>query len=106
MFVDNGLLRENEKETVGKIFTEKLRIPLNIIDASERFLKKLEKTFDPEVKRKKIGEEFARVFTEFAEREGPFQWLAQGTLIRHFHPLYEQPPDGIVIQRLFSRHFQ
>ncbi|HKR73326.1 MAG TPA: glutamine-hydrolyzing GMP synthase [Candidatus Nitrosocosmicus sp.] len=80
VFVDNGLLRENEKETVQEIFTEKLRIPLNIIDASERFLKKLEKTLDPEVKRKKIGEEFARIFTEFAEKEGPFQWLAQGTL--------------------------
>jgi GMP synthase (glutamine-hydrolysing) len=80
VFVDNGLLRENEKETVQEIFNEKLRIPLTIIDASGRFLKKLEKTFDPEVKRKKIGEEFARIFTEFAEKEGPFQWLAQGTL--------------------------
>jgi GMP synthase (glutamine-hydrolysing) len=80
VFVDNGLLRENEKETVMEIFNEKLRIPIDIIDASERFLKRLEKVSDPEEKRKKIGEEFATVFTEFAENEGPFQWLAQGTL--------------------------
>ena len=80
VFVDNGLLRENEKETVQEIFNEKLRIPLKVIDASERFQKKLEKVTDPEVKRKKIGEEFAMVFTDFAEHEGPFQWLAQGTL--------------------------
>ncbi len=80
VFVDNGLLRENEKETVQEIFNEKLKIPLSVVDASERFQKKLEKITDPEVKRKKIGEEFARVFTEFAENEGPFHWLAQGTL--------------------------
>ena len=35
---------------------------------------------DPEDKRKIIGEEFAKVFTEFAQSEGPFQWLAQGIL--------------------------
>jgi GMP synthase (glutamine-hydrolysing) len=80
VFVDNGLLRENEKETVMDIFNHKLKIPLDVIDASERFLKKLEKVSDPEEKRKKIGEEFARIFTEFAENQGPFQWLAQGTL--------------------------
>ena len=43
-------------------------------------MKSLEGLTDPEQKRKKVGEEFARVFTEFAENEGPFQWLAQGTL--------------------------
>jgi GMP synthase (glutamine-hydrolysing) len=80
IFVDNGLLRENEKETVQEMFTQKLRIPLTVIDARERFLKKLDKISDPEIKRKRIGEEFARVFTEFAEKEGPFHWLAQGTL--------------------------
>ena len=80
VFVDNGLLRENEREIVTEIFQEKLSIPLRIIDAKERFLKSLAGLIDPEKKRKKVGEEFARVFTEFAENEGPFQWLAQGTL--------------------------
>jgi GMP synthase (glutamine-hydrolysing) len=80
VFVDNGLLRANEREVVADIFKGKLRIPLKVIDARERFLKSLEGLTDPEQKRKKVGEEFARVFTEFAEKEGPFQWLAQGTL--------------------------
>ena len=80
VFVDNGLLRENEREIVADIFQKKLSIPLRIIDARERFLKSLEGLTDPEQKRKKVGEIFARVFTEFAESEGPFQWLAQGTL--------------------------
>ena len=80
VFVDNGLLRANEREVVADIFKGKLRIPLKVIDARERFLKSLEGLTNPEQKRKKVGEEFARVFTEFAEKEGPFQWLAQGTL--------------------------
>lgn len=80
VFIDNGLLRENEKETVIKIFEDKLKIPLQVIDASDRFLKALENVTDPELKRKKIGEIFARVFTDFAEIKGPFKWLAQGTL--------------------------
>ena len=79
-FCNNGLLRENEREIVADIFQEKLRIPLKYVDARERFLKSLEGLSDPEQKRKIVGEEFARVFTEFAENEGPFQWLAQGTL--------------------------
>ena len=80
VFVDNGLLREDEREVVADIFKQKLRIPLKIIDARDRFLKGLKGLTDPEQKRKNVGEEFARVFTEFAEKEGPFQWLAQGTL--------------------------
>jgi GMP synthase (glutamine-hydrolysing) len=62
------------------MFEEELKIPLNVIDASDKFLNALEKITDPEIKRKKVGEVFARVFTEFAESNGPFQWLAQGTL--------------------------
>jgi GMP synthase (glutamine-hydrolysing) len=80
VFVDNGLLRANERESVIKMFEEELKIPLKVIDASEQFLNTLEKTTDPEIKRKKVGEVFARVFTNFAESNGPFQWLAQGTL--------------------------
>ena len=80
VFVDNGLLREDEREVVADIFKQKLRIPLKIIDARDRFLNGLKGLTDPEQKRKNVGEEFARVFTEFAEKEGPFQWLAQGTL--------------------------
>ena len=80
VFVNNGLLRQDEEFHVRKLFTEKLGISLKYIDAQKRFLNKLKGVSDPEDKRKLIGEEFARVFTDFAEKEGPFEWLAQGTL--------------------------
>jgi GMP synthase (glutamine-hydrolysing) len=80
IFVNHGLLRENEENIVRELFNEKLGISIKYIEAQERFLQKLKGVSDPEDKRKIIGEEFARVFTEFAEEKGPFQWLAQGTL--------------------------
>ena len=80
IFVNHGLLREDEENTVKELFNQKLGITVKYIEAQERFLQKLKGISDPEDKRKIIGEEFARVFTEFAENEGPFQWLAQGTL--------------------------
>ncbi len=80
IFVNHGLLREDEENIVRELFNEKLGISVKYIEAQERFLQKLTGISDPEIKRKIIGEEFARVFTEFAENEGPFQWLAQGTL--------------------------
>ncbi len=80
IFVNHGLLREDEENIVKELFNDKLGIPVKYIEAQDRFLQKLKGISDPEGKRKIIGEEFARVFTEFAENEGPFQWLAQGTL--------------------------
>jgi GMP synthase (glutamine-hydrolysing) len=80
IFVNHGLLREDEENIVKKLFNEKLGIHVKYIEAQKIFLEKLKGISDPEEKRKIIGEEFARVFTEFAEKEGPFQWLAQGTL--------------------------
>ncbi|NHI04637.1 GMP synthase [glutamine-hydrolyzing], amidotransferase subunit [Candidatus Nitrosotalea sp. TS] len=50
------------------------------INAKERFLLRLKGVTDPEQKRKIVGEEFVKIFTEFAEKSGPFKWLAQGTL--------------------------
>lgn len=80
VFVNNGLLRQDEEYHVQELFNKTLGIPVKYIDAQNRFLHKLNGISDPEDKRKIIGEEFATVFTEFAEKEGPFQWLAQGTL--------------------------
>ncbi|HEY6536789.1 MAG TPA: glutamine-hydrolyzing GMP synthase [Candidatus Nitrosocosmicus sp.] len=80
IFVNHGLLREDEENKVKDLFNEKLGVNVKYIEAQERFLKKLSGVHDPEDKRKIIGEEFAKVFTEFAQSEGPFQWLAQGTL--------------------------
>ena len=80
VFVDNGLLRYNEEKEVKKMFEENFSVDFTFIPAKERFLSKLKGITDPEKKRKVIGEEFVLVFSEFAEKNGPFTWLAQGTL--------------------------
>ena len=61
VFVNNGLLRENEAEAVQRLFGDNFRIHLKTVDASERFLTKLAGVTDPEQKRKIIGNEFVRV---------------------------------------------
>jgi GMP synthase (glutamine-hydrolysing) len=80
VFVNNGLLRLNEAETVRRVFAETFGMDLVYADASDRFLDKLAGVTDPEAKRKIIGETFIRVFEAEADRAGPFQYLAQGTL--------------------------
>lgn len=80
VFVNNGLLRLNEAETVRKVFAETFGMDLVYADASEQFLTKLAGVSDPERKRKIIGETFIRVFEAEADKAGPFQFLAQGTL--------------------------
>ncbi|HJU14209.1 MAG TPA: glutamine-hydrolyzing GMP synthase, partial [Candidatus Nitrosotalea sp.] len=80
VFVDNGLLRLNEEKEVEDMFKNNFGMDFTAIDAKERFLTRLDGVTDPETKRKIVGEEFVRVFTEFAEKNGPFKWLAQGTL--------------------------
>ncbi len=80
VFVNNGLLRWNEEKEIEEMFKENFKVNFNSIDASHEFLSKLKGVEDPEDKRKIVGEEFVRVFTNFAESNGPFKWLAQGTL--------------------------
>ncbi len=80
VFVDNGLLRLNEEKEVEEMFENNFGMDFTIIDAKERFLGRLKEVTDPEKKRMIIGEEFIKIFTEFAEKKGPFKWLAQGTL--------------------------
>ena len=80
VFVDNGLLRLDEEKEIKDMFAKNWKVNFTAIDAKERFLTKLKGITDPEEKRKIVGEEFVRVFTEFAKEHGPFQWLAQGTL--------------------------
>ncbi len=80
LFVDNGLLRAGEGESVVKTFRDAFKIHLVHVDASRRFLNQLRGVTDPETKRKRIGTEFIAVFEEEARRLGEFPWLAQGTL--------------------------
>lgn len=80
MFVDHGLLRKDEAESVMKTFGEQFHMNLIKIDARARFLNKLAGITDPEQKRKIIGEEFIRVFEEEAGKLTDMDFLAQGTL--------------------------
>ncbi len=80
IFVNNGLLRQNEPERVREVFEVHHKIPLIYVDASDRFLAKLEGVENPEKKRRIIGEEFIRVFEEKAKGEKDARFLAQGTL--------------------------
>jgi GMP synthase (glutamine-hydrolysing) len=80
VFVDHGLLRQNEAEQVVEAFGENSDVPLLHVDASGRFLDKLANVTDPEAKRKIIGEEFIRTFEEEAGRIEDARFLVQGTL--------------------------
>jgi GMP synthase (glutamine-hydrolysing) len=80
VFVDNGLLRKNEFETVLENFLGRLHLKVIGIDARNRFLSHLRDVEDSEHKRKIIGEEFIRVFEEEAAKLGNPPYLVQGTL--------------------------
>ncbi|KJS14097.1 MAG: GMP synthase [Peptococcaceae bacterium BRH_c8a] len=80
VFVNHGLLRKDEAETVQELFRGKFNINLVYVDASKRFLTRLQGVTDPERKRKIIGEEFIRVFEEEAAKVGEIDYLVQGTL--------------------------
>lgn len=80
VFVDNGLLRLGEADLVREVFGRAFGMNLVFVDASERFLTRLEGVQDPEEKRKIIGDEFIRTFESQAALFGPFDFLAQGTL--------------------------
>ena len=80
LFVDNGLLRRGEVEGVVRTFRDAFKMNLIHVDASKRFIERLEGVTDPEVKRKTIGAEFIAVFEDEARKLGHIPWLAQGTL--------------------------
>lgn len=80
IFVDHGLLRKGEAEEVVKVFKDDMKMNLIKVDASERFLNKLEGVIEPERKRKIIGEEFIRVFEAEAKKIGKVDYLIQGTI--------------------------
>ncbi len=80
IFVDHGLLRQNEAQEVVELFRGHYNIPLVHVDARERFLTALAGVGDPEAKRKTIGGLFIDVFDEEAHKLGGAEFLAQGTL--------------------------
>jgi GMP synthase (glutamine-hydrolysing) len=80
VFVDHGLLRAGEAEQVIETFRGHFHVPLVHVEAQERFLSRLVGVDDPEEKRRRIGEEFIRVFEAEARRLGHVRYLVQGTL--------------------------
>ena len=78
--VNHGLMRKNESESVVEVFQNQLNANLIYVDATERFLGKLENVSDPEEKRKIIGGEFIRVFEEEARKLDGIDFLGQGTI--------------------------
>lgn len=82
VFVDHGLLRKGEAESVDKVFGPDGPYDLNFVhvDAHERYYEKLKGVTEPEQKRKIIGEEFIRVFEEEAKKIGAVDYLVQGTI--------------------------
>ncbi len=80
IFVDNGLLRFGEAEKVATVFRNYFQIPLQVVDARQRFLEVLADVTDPEKKRKAIGNLFIEIFEEEAKQLEGVDFLAQGTL--------------------------
>ncbi len=80
VFVDHGLMRQDEAKQVVSLFRDNYNIPLIHADESERFLGALAGVDDPEIKRKTIGKLFIDVFEEKAKSVGGAEFLAQGTL--------------------------
>lgn len=95
VFVDHGLLRKDEADTVERVFKEEFGLNLIRVDASERFLRLLDGVTDPEKKRKIIGEQFIRVFEEEAAKIGEVDVLVQGTI---YPDVIESGVGGAVIK--------
>ena len=80
VFVNHGFLRKGEAEQVVKTFREGFHMKLVYVDATDRFMKRMDGVEEPERKRKIIGEEFIRVFETEADKLGDIEFLVQGTL--------------------------
>jgi len=80
IFVDNGLLRKNERENVVSTFRDHFHINLRVVDWSQQFLTALKDVTDPQQKRRIIGAQFIEAFKSEAEKIPNAKFLAQGTL--------------------------
>jgi GMP synthase (glutamine-hydrolysing) len=80
VFVDNGVLRKHEALQVGARLSDRLGLHFVQVDARQRFYDRLATVEDPEVKRKRIGNEFIAIFEEEAKRIEDVEFLVQGTL--------------------------
>jgi GMP synthase (glutamine-hydrolysing) len=106
IYVDHGLMRKKESELLRATFEQNLGMNLVMVDAQERFLKRLEGVEDPERKRKIIGDEFIRVFEEEAAKiksaAGSIDFLTQGTLYPDV--IESATPETKAAQKIKTHH--
>jgi GMP synthase (glutamine-hydrolysing) len=81
VYVDTGLMRQNESQEVEELFGGQFKIPFIRVNAADYFLQKLKNVTDPEQKRKIIGEAFVRTFETEAKKLGKIECLVQGTIL-------------------------
>jgi GMP synthase (glutamine-hydrolysing) len=101
VFVDHGLLRKDEAVQVVQTFEQHFHVPLVHVDAEERFLARLDDVTEPEEKRRRVGEEFIRVFEGEAARLGRTPFLVQGTL---YSDVIESGGEAGVAAKIKSHH--
>ena len=102
IFVNNGLLRLEEPERVLDTFKRNLELNLVYIDASDRFINRLQGVIDPEEKRRVVGEEFIHVFEEAAADLENAEFLAQGTLYPDV--IESRTPENSSAARIKTHH--
>jgi GMP synthase (glutamine-hydrolysing) len=102
IYVDHGLMRKRESELLHETFSQNLGMNLIMVDARERFLKRLMEVEDPEQKRRIIGDEFIRVFEQEAAKLGQIDFLTQGTLYPDV--IESTTPETKAAQKIKTHH--
>lgn len=102
IYVDHGLMRKRESELLRQTFESSLGMNLVMVDARERFLRRLAGVEDPEEKRRIIGDEFIRVFEVEAGRLGRIDFLTQGTLYPDV--IESTAPETKAAQKIKTHH--
>ncbi len=102
VFVDNGLLRQGEREQVEAAFRQNQGVSLVVVDAVDTFMRALHGVTEPETKRKIIGETFIRVFEQEARKLGNPPFLVQGTIYPDV--VESSAPDRSKADRIKTHH--
>jgi GMP synthase (glutamine-hydrolysing) len=102
IYVDHGLMRKRESELLRVTFERDLGMSLVMVDARERFLRRLAGVAEPEEKRRIIGDEFIRVFEEEAAKLGQIAFLTQGTLYPDV--IESTAPETKAAQKIKTHH--
>jgi GMP synthase (glutamine-hydrolysing) len=102
IYVDHGLMRKRESELLRETFEKNLGMKLVMVDARERFLRRLAGVDEPEQKRRIIGDEFIRVFEEEAAKLGQIDFLTQGTLYPDV--IESATPETKAAQKIKTHH--